>query len=257
MRHVLASLALLTACTTAPQEVGTAAAPPPPLPSVSAPTLDTRLTGGLSQADHVEVAPGVHLVRSLFEAGEVAWVDVPADVAASRAADVISGTAPPPPFPDPDGGSGSGEEGDGYVPSAETCLESASDNYMDSTRTGETFGGNASWYGTVTALSYSDTSAGRESRSNYVSTYAYTSFPRVVDHVSAYGYVYIDGRYIGYMQDYQTDASYATAFGTFWTPCAGRASVTVDMQTYHYLYDVDGWSLNVGSTVSATVTCCP
>lgn len=243
-RTALPAFLLLAACTTAPESRPPAGA------------LDPAQTGGLTEADHVEVAPGLFVVRDLYESGQVGFVALdPATAAAQRDA-VQAGDAPPPPFPDPDTDGGIDDEGSPDAPT--TCYEYGSDSYQDMTRTGETFGENPSWYGTVTAISYHDTRGGRDVRSDYVSTYAYTSASHVPDYIYAYGYVYINGRYVGYIHDDgRGRASYATAYGTWRVSCIERDAIEVEMQTYHYLYDTDVASLSIGSSVSATVACCP
>lgn len=241
----LASLSLL-ACATAPQPDQALPAPTP----AAAPGLDLAMTGGLGEADHVELAPGVYGVRSLVEAGEVGLVDLSPTYEAALLGAVEDGLTPPPPVPDDDGGIDDGGE------SLDYCYEYASDNYSDSTRNGTMFGGNPSWYGVVSAISYHDARGPRDVRSDYVSAYLYTSAPSRVDYAYAYGYVYMDGRYVGYIYDYLTPGTSAVAYGNFDLKCAGRDSVDISMTTYHYLYDGQQY-LTVGNAVETTVACCP
>lgn len=250
-------LLALAACTTAPTDVATPTAGATAQPTAAMPALDLSLTGGLDQAAHVEVSPGVFVVRDLYESGEVGFLALSPAREAELLGAAESGTLPPPPLPT-DGGIDDGDDpmDDGSEDEGSTCFEYESDNYQDSTRGGNLFGGNPSWYGVVSALSYHDTTGPRDVRSDYVSTYLYTSAPSEVDYAYAYGYVYIEGRYVGYINDYLTPGTSAVAYGTWRVSCHERESVTVDMSTYHYLYDGDQY-LNVGDKVSATVACCP
>lgn len=261
MRTALSLLALasLTACGTDDLSAPTAAHAQAPRLVGQAPTLDLALTGGLTEADHVEVRPGVFVVRTLHERGEVSVLDL----GAAREAELLdaaeSGTTPPPPYPGTGEGGGGVDEGEEPTPGEEvgtTCYEYEYDNYTDSTRGRNLFGGNPSWYAVASALSYSDTTGPRPVRNDYVSTYLYTSAPTTVDYAYAYGYVYIEGRYVGYIDDQVNPGTSAVATGVWTVSCRERDSVTVEMQTYHYLYDGDQY-LNIGDRVTATVACCP
>lgn len=254
---VLAALIALSACAT--EDLASTQPLPAVSPRAASPSLDLTLTGGLTEADHVELSPGVHVVRDLYERGEVSIMDL----GLARENELLhaaeTGTTPPPPVPGTGEGGGGVDDGDEPTPgddAGSTCNEYEYDNYMDSTRGGNLFGGNPSWYAVVSALSYSDTTGPRDIRSDYVSTYLYTSAPSEVEYAYAYGYVYIEGRYVGYIDDSLSPGTSAVATGVWRVSCHDRASVTVEMQTYHYLYDGDQY-LNVGDKLSATVACCP
>ena len=221
------------------------------LPALAGPHLDLNLTGGRVQADHVEVAPGVFMLRELALSDEVAYQELPEPMLASFMDSFENDVAPPPPPVD-----GGGDTGGGSGGGRAYCSNYDSDYYTESTLNGTMFGGDPSWYASVSGSSYHSAFAGHETRSDYVSAYVYTYAPAEIDSVSAYGYVYINGRYVGYMSSSVSPGTYATAYGS-WTPTcrAGRTNL-IEVTSSHYMYD-GSTTLNVSNTVSASVACCP
>lgn len=248
----LSLTALLAACDDGMQPAETSA-PLSAAPATDGPSLDLRRTGGLTEADHVEVAPGVFMVREIALDGDIAFAQMSDPMLDSFAMAADDGVAPPPPVDpggDDTGGGGGGGGGRTY------CYNYDSDYYTDSTTAGVMFGGDPSWYGSVTAQSYESSFAGHETRSDYASAYVYTYAPGTIDSVSAYGYVYINGRYIGYMSSSTAPGTYATAYGSWSQRCRAGTSMDLELTASHYMYD-GGTSLSVTTQLAASAACCP
>jgi hypothetical protein len=147
--------------------------------------------------------------------------------------------------------------------SSSYCYEYDCEYYSDSTSNASLFGGDTSWYGYATAYSYDYSyPTGYSYDVNSVSTYVYTYAPDWIDYVYAYGYVYVNDNYIGYVSDYVTSGRSAYAYGSWEMPCLD-GYLDVRVTTSHYAYDYPSGdytirqSLSIGNTVEAYVTCCP
>jgi len=203
-----------------------------PVPQDPGPDLGKM--DGWTQADHTEVAPGVFLLNSIAEGGPQ-WAGQEERVG-----------------PEPD-----------RLEASTTYSCSAYDSavYYDTTRYGETFGGDVTWYGSVSASSYSSTWAGGSYRGDYVYVYASTTVPADVT-VWTYGYVYINDNYVGYLQSTEGwGADWAWTSGYFSDSCSDDGDMSARVNLTHYGYQSSGWTdtetFYVSKTVRADVSCCP
>ncbi|RME25016.1 MAG: hypothetical protein D6798_09900 [Deltaproteobacteria bacterium] len=269
---LLASFALVACSGAAPPEavdgpaasVDSAARVP-----FGAPTYDLTMTEGYLPGDHVEVAPGVFVLKHLVESGAVRYTDLsPAEGTVGTLPGLDGGAALlPPPVPSPGETGGSGDEGGGvdtgdggdggsgpWVPDRDTCYEYDTDSYTDRTRNGSLFGEDPTWYGTATAYSYR---SGRYD-ADTAYTYIYSYSPVSLDYVNAYAYVYINDRYAGYVSATSAPGTSAYAYGSWDAACDRDGTLDVRVSGYHYFYDESsGASLSLRNTVTASVTCCP
>ncbi len=223
--------------------------PEPDFDPAVGPGLELAMTGGLTEADHVEVAPGVFMPVALYESGAVRYVaqDDPGEALLA----------------DPGGAVPAGEGRDPRAGGAPYCYDYDSDFYYDSTSSGSLFGGDPTWYGYATSYSYDYPAGGVDSE--YASTYVYTYAPTSLDYVYAYAYVYVNGEYAGYVADYVTGGDYAYAYGSWEADCGDLGFLDVTVYTYHYAYWNEALpsglyareSLSISDTLTARVTCCP
>ena len=222
--------------------------PEPDFDPAVGPGLELAMTGGLTEADHVEVAPGVFMPAALYESGAIRYVpqDDPGEALLA----------------DPEG-AGPAEREPLAAGGPPYCYEYDSDFYYDSTSSGSLFGGDASWYGYATAYSYDQLAGGADYE--HASTYVYTYAPAPLDYVYAYAYIYVNGEYAGYVTDYVSGGSYAYAYSAWETECGDLGFLDVTVYTYHYAYQTDSLpsglytreSLSISNTIGARVTCCP
>lgn len=238
MRHMFPVFFALTACGTEADSI--------PTPDPVHPTLDLTMTGGLTEKDHVEVAPGVFMSAELEASGEVKYHDLGLRPESMLDPEDMFGLAEAEPSSIIGGG--------GYS----YCYNYGTDYGSDTTRYGDLFGGNTSWYNYVSAYSYDYEApgAGYDYHYDSVSTYVSTEAGAYVNYVYAYAYIYINGRYAGYAQQYATPGRSAYAYGYWEAMCRGGV-LEVDAYTYNSAYNYDGQSISVGDRLSTTVTCCP
>lgn len=229
--------------------------PEPAFDPAVGPGLELAMTGGLDEADHVEVAPGVFMPAALYESGEIRYVPQ-VDPGEALLSDVHA----------PQGFSPDGIERQPTSGGASYCYDYDSEYYYDSTSSGSLFGGDTTWYGYATAYSYDYSyPTGYSYDYDYASAYVYTYAPAALDYVYAYAYIYINGDYAGYVTDYVTGGTYAYAYTSWEAECGDMGFLDVTVYTYHYGYLTDTLpsglytreSLSISNTVSAQVTCCP
>jgi len=246
---VLLSALALVACQT-----GDTPTPGPDFDPAVGPPLDLNLSAGHAEDEHTEVAPGVFMLTSLHQSGEVTFTPALGETllaGESLTPDQLPGALEPT--------FGGGPGGGGPGPS--TCYESDYRYYTDSTSAGTLFGGDTTWSASATAYSYDYPATSLNSVYAYVTTSG-PSFA-TLDYVYAYAYVYVNERYIGYMTDYQTDDNYAYVYGSWDLPCLD-GYLDLKVYTSHYVYDYPTGSytgprqnLSIGNTLEASVTCCP
>ncbi len=301
------ALLALTGCETVDHEIK---------PTMQDPGLDLALTEGFDEDDHVEVAPGVFLLRELVDAGTVRYHDLgaadftplseaadladadPSEVDADETdepdetdavdetgdlddasledaldgdatiddADDVDDTQVIVDCTDPDGFTDvdqdgaldcdDPDDGDDDDDDDASCWEYESDVHNETTANGTLFGGNPTWYGSATASSAWSQQLGWVYDYDYVTTYLYAWAPTEVDWAQVYGYVYINGTYAGYVWNYAASGSFTSAYGYWTSGCGDDGALSIEVYTYHYLYDGPQF-LSVGDLLSAKVECCP
>jgi len=240
MRLALAASTVLVLSALTGCDTGEAPTLGPDFDPAVGPALDLNMSAGHEKAAHTEAAPGVFILTALYETGEYDFT--PAMGETPMAQDIEPAIGP--------GG------GSSY------CYEYETRSYSDSTSAGTLFGGDTTWSAYVSAYSYDNGPLGV---TNNIYATITTSAPTfsTIDYIYAYGYVYVNERYVGYVTDYQTDDNSAYISGNWSLPCLDG---TMDFKVYttHYAYDYpDGdytgtrQSLSISNTLDAVVECCP
>jgi hypothetical protein len=214
---VLLSLLLPVACQTAD---ATEASP-----------FQADLAEGHTVAEHTEVAPGVYLLSSKLAEGAVHYVS--AEDAAARA----------------ETRSRIGDD---------TCYNYDEGHYQDELQNESMFGASPSWYGSTTAVSYDFDAPGTAHDQDYeqVSAYLWSYVANPVT-VFATAYVYVNGDYVGYVDDHARRGTTALAYEIFDAACED-GMVSVEIRTYHTWSDgSSGQYLYLSNTATASVECCP
>ncbi len=264
-----ASLALVACNGAAPEAVADAPAPAATAAAAvpfGAPTYDINMTEGYLQSDHVEVAPGVYVLKHLVESGAVRYTDLSPAEGTIRTLPRLNGSElPPPPVPSPGETGGTGDDG-GVVdtggssgggsgpwgPGRDYCYEYDTDSYYDSTRNGTLFGDDPTWYGYATAYSYDYGSYDYDRAYTYVYSYS----PVSLGYVYAYAYVYVNDRYAGYVSASSSPGTSAYAYGSWDASCDRDGTLDVTVTGSHYFSEYPGATLSVSNSVSASVACC-
>lgn len=190
---------------------------------------------GHLQSEHVEVSPGVFLLQSVVDAGDVQYVETDVPTSPEDAEARMSAKSK----------------------KAQSCVKYDQDYYSDNTRAGAQFGGKTYWYGYALAEDYH-----YDGHPDYdwtgVQAYAYTYAEKKVDYLYAMTYVRLNGKYVGYTYKTAKNNAYVYSYGTWESSCKG-GSLSIDAMTYHYWQDggAGGDSQSITSNVSASTACCP
>ncbi len=194
------------------------------------------LPGGTTAADHVEVEPGVFLLREALDRGDVGYAQLDEETMGA----LLDGRPP---------------DGVPMSEQAVTCLETDGDSYYENTVNGTLFGGNPQWNGSLGIASYYYQDLGVTTDLDGLWLHLGQTAPAPVGVSSIYGFVYVDGAYIGYVHDYRAPGDHAGAIGLWTVACPWGGVLDVRVQSFHSLWD--GFeAIYVSELLTADVPCC-
>jgi hypothetical protein len=194
------------------------------------------LPEGTTVADHVEVEPGVFLLRSAMESGDVGYVQLDEETLGA----LLDGSPP-------DGVPMNGQ--------AVTCIEADGDGYVENTVNSTLCGGNPHWSGALGVASYYHQDLGVTYDLDVLWLNLNVTAPVLVGVTEVYGFVYVDGAYVGYVHDQRAPGDRAGAVGYWTTACAFGGVMDVRVESFHTMWDGHE-ALYVSEMMTASVACC-
>jgi hypothetical protein len=243
MRNLTLTVLALAACNTdrpaAPDASG-GNGPIADATAVSTP-VDPSLTQGHDQSDHVEVAPGVFLLRDLWETGRYQVLQGDDEVMALMGGGTSTGTGTA-----TSGWTSTSDTGGGTTAS---CFVGDSDSYYDYET--QLFEHSGNW--SIFAAAYSSDFTGEVLNTISTHSSAYTIYPGV-DGLGASQYVYLNDEYIGYASVDLANDTLAMAGMYLTVPCDEGY---LDLMTLNTAYLRDGDNaIEIDKSNSAYLVCC-
>lgn len=199
--------------------------------------FDSALADGHLLGEHVEVQPGVWMLQSVLDEGEIALVD-PEEVDFDL--DELYLAA--------DDGPSSGHF---------DCAAIGRDRYSDSTVNGSLFAGNPKWAGELMAVSLYDQRPGLTINTDVAVIALDQVAPRRILKNDVRGYVWINGEYVGFLYNRVTGREGTAAMGIFTASCAA-GQLDVAVVAHHAMFDIGHpGRLTIARPLLASVQCCP
>lgn len=195
------------------------------------------LPDGTTPEDHVEVAPGVFLLGSAMDSGEVGYVQLDQETL-----EQVLGGAP---------ADGVAKNGD-----ALNCINRDGDGFYEETSRHSLFGGDPAWSGSLTVISAYHVEPGLTLDVDLVRARVTAEAPGLVGVAETYGIIRVHGFYVGYIHDYLSPGEVAAAEGYLTLACPQGAALDVEVKTFHTLWDGEE-ALYVTEHMAANVPCCP
>jgi hypothetical protein len=227
----LACLGLLTiGCDTAATDDTSS-----PLAEVDEAGFDPAQADGNLLESHVEVQPGVFMLDTVLDKGDVQLV-TPEDLQVDLD-DLYLAKA--------------GSDG------RFDCISVMPDSYTDSTVNGSLFTGNPKWAGELIAASVHDVRPGLTIQAEMAVISLDQLAPRKILKNDVRGYVWINGEYVGFLYNRATNREGTAALGIFTASCdAGQLDVFVVVQ--HTMLDIGHpGRLQINRPLYASLQCCP
>ncbi len=226
----LACMGLLTlGCDTAATDDSSAA-----LAGPDALEFDPGQADGNPLEAHVEVQPGVFVLDSVLERGDVRLV-APEDLQVDLDDLYLAEDAGDTPF---------------------GCRSIRPDSYTDSTVNGSLFAGNPKWAGQLLAASIHETQPGLTVHADVAVINLDQLAPRRIFANDVRGYVWINGEYVGFLYNQAFDREGTAATGIFTASCeAGQLDVMVSVQHTMLDFGYPGM-LQISRPLLASVQCC-
>ncbi len=196
--------------------------------------FDPALADGYLLGDHVEVQPGVWVLESVLEEGEIELV-APEDIDVDLDDLYLAAS-------------------DG--PSHFTCGAVDRDQYADATINASLFSGNPEWAGELMAASVYEVRPGLTINAELAVVSLDQLAPRRIRQNDLRGYVWINGKYVGFLYNRATGREGIAATGIFTASCvAGQLDVAVVAS--HAMFDIGHpGRLTVARPMFASVHCC-
>ena len=196
--------------------------------------FDPALADGHLLGDHVEIEPGVWVLESVLEEGDVELI-APEDMDVDLDDLYLAAS---------DGGAHF------------TCGAVDRDQYADATINSSLFSGNPEWAGDLMAASIYEVRPGLTIKTDLAVVSLDQLAPRRILNNDVRGYVWINGKYVGFLYNRASNREGTAAVGIFSASCV-EGQLDVAVVASHAMFDIGHpGRLTIARPLFTSVQCC-